>query len=131
MPVKNREYAYYNKYDELVVTGTLDEIAAELGIKPDTVYFYKSKAYRNRTKRGIRVVELDDEPYFVNVDLDKLQKKEEEFEYKHREMAEVLGISEPTFSNKFIGKHRFTKGEAQELEDLFFLDEGTLIKGEV
>ena len=44
-----KEYALY-KGEELLSMGTANEIAIEMGIKKETVYFYKSNYYKNRTK---------------------------------------------------------------------------------
>lgn len=52
-------YALY-KGDDLLGIGTLAEIAAERGVKVDTIYFYKSPSYRKRTSedKGLRLVEV-------------------------------------------------------------------------
>lgn len=57
-----KEYALY-KGDNLLKIGTVEEIAEELGIKKETVYFYKSPAYNKRTNpdRSLRLVALDEE----------------------------------------------------------------------
>ena len=58
-----KEYALY-KGDELLVIGTVNEIAEEMGIAVSTVYFYKSKAYQSRSKKEYSnrrvLVPLDD-----------------------------------------------------------------------
>ncbi|MCC5894859.1 MAG: helix-turn-helix transcriptional regulator [Alkalibacterium sp.] len=131
MALEDREFAYYNKHDELVMTGTLEEIGYELGVKPSTVHFYTSQVYRNRTKRGIRVVDISDGHKRINTaNLAKLKQKKEERGYTLKELGEVLNVSEHSFSRKMEGYIRFTKDEIRELEDLFFLEEGELIKGE-
>lgn len=56
--MKSKEYAVY-KGEEILVIGTLEECAAYLKVKPDTVLFYKSPAHKARTsKNGRRTVEL-------------------------------------------------------------------------
>lgn len=62
-----REYALY-KGDEILSIGTIPEIAKELGVKRDTVAYYKTQAYQNRLKRrnalngNVRIlIPLDDE----------------------------------------------------------------------
>lgn len=59
-----REYALY-KGDELLVIGTVNEIAEEMGIAVSTVYFYKSKEYQSRSKKEYSnrrvLVSLDDD----------------------------------------------------------------------
>ena len=58
---KKKEYALYSG-DKLLSMGTLEEIAKEMNVKPDTVYFYKSQAYKRRLhnpdKRGRVLVSL-------------------------------------------------------------------------
>ncbi|MGJ0847463.1 hypothetical protein ACR77J_12300 [Tissierella praeacuta] len=62
-----REYAFY-KGDEILSIGTIPEIAEKLGVKRDTVAYYKTQAYQNRLKRrnalngNVRIlIPLDDE----------------------------------------------------------------------
>ncbi len=62
-----REYALY-KGDDILAIGTVEEIAKEMGIKPATVRYYNSQAYRRRlekqkrTENSVRIaVPLDDE----------------------------------------------------------------------
>lgn len=62
-----KEYALY-KGDELLAIGTIPEIAKELGLKKDTVAYYKTQAYQNRLKRrnalngNVRIlISLEDE----------------------------------------------------------------------
>lgn len=46
------EYAIY-KGDDLIIIGTRQECADELGVKPDTISYYCSPAYRKKLeKRG-------------------------------------------------------------------------------
>ena len=42
-----KEYALY-KGDSLISIGTIKEIAEDTGVKPETIYFYKSAVYQNR-----------------------------------------------------------------------------------
>lgn len=62
-----KEYALY-KGDEILSMGTIHEIAKELGVKRDTIAYYKTQAYQNRLKRrnslngNVRIlIPLDDE----------------------------------------------------------------------
>lgn len=54
------EYALY-KGDELLKIGTVDELAQFKNVKRETILFYTSEAYRQRTteKNGLRVIKLD------------------------------------------------------------------------
>ncbi|WP_373815742.1 hypothetical protein [Jeotgalibaca porci] len=58
------EYALY-KGDELLIIGTIAEIASRLKVKPKTIRFYGSPAYQKRAGKkeyGRRtLVRLDDE----------------------------------------------------------------------
>lgn len=45
-----REYALY-KGEELLSMGTIMEIAKNMGVKRETIAFYKTRAYQNRLKR--------------------------------------------------------------------------------
>ncbi|MBC2368120.1 hypothetical protein HBP99_05705 [Listeria booriae] len=54
------EYALY-KGDELLQIGTIEELAKFKNVKRETILFYTSRAYRERTteKNGLRVIKLD------------------------------------------------------------------------
>lgn len=58
------EYALY-KGDELLIIGTIEEIASRFKVKPATIKFYGSPAYQRRTGKkesGRRaLVRLDDD----------------------------------------------------------------------
>lgn len=62
MVYPKKEYALY-KGDNLLKIGTAEEIAEELGIKKETVLFYKSPAYSKRTNpdKSLRLIGLDEE----------------------------------------------------------------------
>ena len=44
---KTKEYALY-KGDKYLASGTMQEIADQLGVKKETIKFYKSKVYKKR-----------------------------------------------------------------------------------
>jgi hypothetical protein len=46
-------YGLY-KGDELIRVGTKDELARLVGVKPETIYYYTTKAYRKRFKDASR-----------------------------------------------------------------------------
>lgn len=54
-------YALY-KGEDLMAMGTVREIAEQIGVKRNTVYYYRSKVYAERTSeaRGRRLVCLED-----------------------------------------------------------------------
>lgn len=45
-----KEYALY-KGDDILAIGTINEIANQLGVKRDTIAYYKTQAYQNRLNR--------------------------------------------------------------------------------
>ena len=53
------EYALY-KGDELIIIGTIKEIADYLGIKEDSVRFYNTPSYKKRTseRNSRRLIKL-------------------------------------------------------------------------
>lgn len=59
--MKINEYALY-KGEELMITGTIDEIANALNIKRESVKFYKTPTYKKRTTENARrLVSLEEE----------------------------------------------------------------------
>ncbi|EJU2984415.1 hypothetical protein N4061_001383 [Listeria monocytogenes] len=53
------EYALY-KADEVLIIGTVDELAEFRKVKRETIFFYATPSYRKRTsEKGLRVVKLD------------------------------------------------------------------------
>lgn len=58
-----KEYALY-KGEQMVAIGTINEIAAERGVKPATIKFYKYGAYQRRTKSEVnnrlQLIKLED-----------------------------------------------------------------------
>ena len=57
---KEKEYALY-KGEKLLGIGTKKELAKMLGVKTSTINFYRSPAYKKRTKglKSRRLVEID------------------------------------------------------------------------
>lgn len=45
-----KEYALY-KGENILAIGTISEIAKKMGVKRDTIAYYKTQAYQNRLKR--------------------------------------------------------------------------------
>ena len=46
-----KEYALY-KGEECLAIGTIKEIAKKMGVKDKTIYFYTTKTYKKRVKKG-------------------------------------------------------------------------------
>lgn len=55
MPRKPVEYALY-KGDELIMVGTIKEIAEEMGVQEHTIRFYQSPSYKRRGKNNRKVL---------------------------------------------------------------------------
>ncbi|MCT6927408.1 MAG: hypothetical protein M3Z89_05130 [Lysinibacillus fusiformis] len=57
------EYALY-KGDQMVAIGTVKEIAADRGVKPNTIRFYMSGAYQRRSESEVnnrlQLIKLED-----------------------------------------------------------------------
>lgn len=64
MAKRKYEYALY-KDDKFLALGTKEELAEYLGVKPETISFYRSKSYQKRTENSMRerfiVIKVDDE----------------------------------------------------------------------
>ena len=60
-----KEYALY-KGDELLAIGTISEIAEKMGVKRDTISFYKTPAYRKRLKK--RRTPYDYQRFLIAID---------------------------------------------------------------
>lgn len=57
----DHEYALY-KGDDLIIIGTIDEIANLLNIQKESVRFYKTPTYKKRTTENARrLVSLEEE----------------------------------------------------------------------
>ncbi|EPC3895862.1 hypothetical protein ACRZK3_000300 [Listeria monocytogenes] len=55
------EYALY-KADELLIIGTVDELAEFQKVKCETILFYATPSYRKRTsEKGLRTIRLEKE----------------------------------------------------------------------
>ncbi|EAD0058751.1 hypothetical protein Y141_06280 [Listeria monocytogenes] len=53
------EYALY-KADELLIIGTVEELAEFKKVKRETILFYATPSYRKRTTdKGLRVIRVD------------------------------------------------------------------------
>ncbi|EAC8092889.1 TPA: hypothetical protein ACSY1D_11270 [Listeria monocytogenes] len=53
------EYALY-KADELLIIGTVEELAEFQKVKCETILFYATPSYRKRTsEKGLRVIRVD------------------------------------------------------------------------
>lgn len=57
--MKDKFYALYQG-DELICSGTLEEIAKYQGVKVDTIKFYSYPVYRKRTKNGYVLIEVEE-----------------------------------------------------------------------
>lgn len=62
MSRRQKEYAYYDRHDNLVDIGTKKELAERMGIKASTIEYYATPSKRKRTKEaGIKVIPIEEE----------------------------------------------------------------------
>lgn len=113
--------------EELISSGRMAKVIEETGLSGTTIFNYcaSGKDYKGWT------FTKKTKPYaYAEVDYDKLKEKLKEFGLKYKDLAEVLEVTPMTISKKIQKNSRFKNVEIELLEDLFFLDEGELIKGE-
>lgn len=111
--------------DELISRGDVDKIQAETGISEKTIRGHVSK---KRPYKGWTITKIN---HFIDtdkVDYFKIRLKMNEFDTSISDLSEVLDITTVATRNKLKQASRFRDSEIELLEDLFFLDEGELIK---
>lgn len=120
-------YVVY-KYGEYFGEGTIEELAKMAGVKESTLRYgcYPSIRKRNHKWRTEPVKQFYD-PH--EVDLKRIEQLKQEHNQTYDELAELLGIK---YANNLVrkvsGHIRFRVSEIRELEDLYFLEEGALVK---
>jgi len=125
--VKHNIYEVYQD-DQLISSGHTSKIANETGMSESTIFNYcdSDKSYKGWViKKKTRSYD------YHQVDYEKIKSNMKEFGLKHRDLAEVLDVATITLSKKMQQISRFKNTEIELLEDLFFLDEGELIKEEL
>ena len=112
--------------DELILKGHMDKLMTFLDVSEGAVSSAISTGRKINgwsVKKVSHFVEKDKVDYF------KIRLKIREFGLKTVDLAEVLDITSVAVNNKLRKASRFRDSEIELLEDLFFLDEGELIKG--
>lgn len=74
------------------------------------------------------VFAVERRPDISKVDVELLKEKITEFDYLLKDVAEVIGLAPTDFYARLGKRVRFRHQELEELEDLFFLEEGELLK---
>lgn len=111
------------KYGKYVGEGTMEELAEITG---RTAWTLKTEHSR---PRGIwEIIRVDRSLERGTVDNDRILKLMTEFDYSRKELAEVVGISYTGLNQKLIETNKWKATELEIVEDLFFLDEGELLK---
>lgn len=122
-------YVIY-KYGNYVSEGTKEELSRITGLRPKYINelsypgknLKKWQVYKTATKESLFVGRDD-------VDYDKIQDMIKRFEYKAKDLSEVLGVCTMTVYGKLRRKNRFRYSEIEALGDLFFLDASELLRG--
>lgn len=125
MKGKRKVYDLYKK-DVYMARGTINELADISGLTIGTIYSYASSGYNK--KWGIKPV--NEYIGHEEIDTDRMIHLLRENDYSYDELSEVLEIPEEEVIRKLTKKEHFRTSEVEAIEDLFFLDDGELIKGE-
>lgn len=116
-------YAAY-KRGVFMARGTYKELSKLTGLKTSTLKVY-AIAGSSKTWDIVREDEYVSKNRVKRGELIKIYRKND---YDIDELAEVVGIPFEEMELKVTGRLHFKKSELEELEDLFFLEEGELIK---
>lgn len=122
------------KNGEYVGEGSARQMAELTGKSERSVRVYATPSYQKANKKWYaeRIVgKFDLFADYAEVDYRRIQLEMAKLGTTVTDMAEIFGIKYAPAWNRLNKKTRFRYGELEELEDLFFLDKGTLIKGGV
>ena len=108
------------KHGEYVAEGTFDELAEITGRSRHTLVNIRTKG-----SKIWEIVKVEDFYDYGIVDNGKILFNMGDS--SHREMADLLMMSRSSFASKINEHARWSKKEIEELEDLFFLEEGELL----
>lgn len=111
------------KRGEYVGEGTFEELAELTGRSPATL-----KSVHSRGSRIWEIIRLDVTIPKGTVDNQKILNLIDTLGYTRHEVAEVVGITYSGFNQKLKEYNPWRETEIEELEDLFFLEEGELLK---
>ena len=131
--MKESIYAVW-KDGEYIGEGNARQIAELIGRSERTVRVYATPSYQKVSKKWYveKIVGKFDlfadstEVYYRRIQLEMAK-----LGTTVTDVAEIIGINYGPAWNKLNVRTRFRYSELEELEDLFFLDKGTLIKGGV
>ena len=120
------------KNGEYVGEGNARQMAELTGQSELSVRVYATPSYQKVNKKWYAekiVGKFDLFADYAEVDYRKINSEMAKHNSHISDIAEIFGINYDTAWNKLNEKTRFRYSELEELEDLFFLDKGTLIKG--
>jgi len=123
-----RVYALY-KRDEYVKEGTVEELAEASGLTPKYIYWL---AHTSTPIKKWTIVATDEKVELFapieDVDWQRIKELKQKNGYTDTELGEIINKSSATVSLKINGHVRFSYEEIEDLEDLFFLEPGELLK---
>jgi DNA polymerase II small subunit/DNA polymerase delta subunit B len=111
--------------DELISRGDVDTLAYKTGIASTTI---RSHASTKRLYKGWKITKVNTFVDYDKVDYLKIRMKMREFDTSKSDIAQVLDITPQSVNSKLRKASKFRDLEIELLEDLFFLNEGELIK---
>lgn len=115
-------YVVY-KHGVYMGEGTFEELAEITGRTE-----YTLRKIRSKGSNIWEIVSKRECIDFGEVDNDKILSLLKEFDYTQNEIAQLLGIAKSAVSARLRDTLRWREPEIEELEDLFFLEEGELLK---
>lgn len=127
-----RKIAVFTMYkgDRYFDEGTVYELAKSSGMTVQAIKKLASPSGKaTKAWTVVEARELCD--YFVEyekVDYEHLIGLIKKYKYTHKEIGEVIEGSESKVYQKLNQRSRFSENELAELEDLFFLEKGKLLK---
>lgn len=111
------------KNGKYIGEGTFEELAEMTG---RTVWTLRTE--HSRPRSIWEIVRVDYSLEKGTVDNDRILDLLQEFDYSRKELAEIVGISYTGLNQKLIETNPWRVTELEKVEDLFFLEEGDLIK---
>lgn len=123
-----KEFAYYHN-GEHIKNGTKKELAAYIGVSESVISNHITATNREGGVNGIQILGLEPDPVYVECDTARVRKLIKKEKLNLRILSEWLGINYNTFAFKVRGAYRFKEEEVKELEGIFRLEEGALLKG--
>lgn len=119
------------KNGEYVGEGNARQMAKLTGQSERSIRIFATPSYKKAGKRwhAERIIgKFDLFADYTEVDYRRIILEMAKRGSNATDISEIIGVKPGTASVKLNRKMRFRYSEIEELEDLFFLDEGTLIK---